>query len=256
MSETALAIMRELKIRIGEAEMLLLLAMSQQRTQQTDKAIATAQQALALARELNARTLIARISGTLGDFHFSKSLWAQAEEFYTQANTIWLELGNTANEASYFNVKGTIALRQKKYDDAKKHFEVALAKAQERNNKFTQNVIFLNLGDLASAQEQLDSAVSYYEKGLSIAREQNNRQQELNALLKLALLYKYKGSVPDKNKANLAALPIARELKQPGVVSNILGNLGDGAENNEKRVAYYEEGLEYARQAGSKFGTG
>ena len=235
--EKALAIMRELKFRMGEIFVLLNLSFYQQRSGQTDKAIALAQQALALAREANAKIWMANIFGSLGDYHFSKSLWEQATEFYEQANTIRLELGNTGFEASHFNVKGMIAMRQKQYDAAKINFETAITKAQSTNNKSLLVSIYLNLGDLDSAQDHFNDAVANYEKGLSQARESNNRQQELNALLKLATLHKYKGTETEKNKANLAALPIARELKLYVTISNILGNLGDGAENNEKAPA-------------------
>ncbi len=251
-TEIAMRVMRELNLRAGEAFYLSSLSLYQKFLRQTDKAIASAQQALTMAEEIKNRRLVAIILANLGDFHFSQGKYDQTVRFYERASALWLEMGNTAREMDLYNVKAAIARAQKNYAEAQKHYEAALAFAQERKNQFAQIQIYDGLGDLASMQQQNDTAIRYYEQALSVARAIGNRQRELDELIKLARHYKYKGSVPDKNRLYLAALPLARELNQLSTLSSIYGDLGDGAENFEKRLDYYQQGLEVARQANDK----
>ncbi len=243
--QLSLSIWRALNLRIGETLALQSLAMCQQRYSQTDKAIATAQEAVKIAREINARTQIAALLGTLGDFHFSRTLWDQAREYYEQSNAVWIELGNTANEAEYNNFRGMIAQRQKNFAEAQSFFELALTKAQAANNKRFAAIIFKNLGELQRDQTEFEKANEYDEKSLALSREINDKQSQINLLSSIGQYFYGRAEYEKALGYYDQQLVIAQEMGNRLSMGNALRSKGMAAH----QMKQYDKAQEWLEQS-------
>jgi tetratricopeptide (TPR) repeat protein len=129
---------------------------------------------------------------------------AEAERLYTEALTIYRDLGEEVNQATVLNDLGLVARERKDYARAQEFYRQALAIAEKIGNREQQAYISGNLGLVALDQNNPAEARRWCERELALAQEVG--RQELVAYAQAGL-----AEVLEKENRPAEALPLAEE---------------------------------------------
>jgi predicted ATPase/class 3 adenylate cyclase len=154
---------------------------------------------------------------------------------------------------------GAASFTSGRVDEARAHFQSALAIHRDVGNRHDEGDVLGNLGDLHKEQGRKDEARSHYESALAIHREVGDRRGEGRVLGNLGNLHQEQGRM-DEARAHLeSALAIHREVGDRRFEGSVLGNLGavhstQGRMNHAR--AHYESALAIDREVGNRRGEG
>ena len=95
----------------------------------------------------------------------------EAKAHYEQALAIHREVGNRSSEGSVLGNLGYLHGIQGRMDEARSHYEQALAIHREVGNRRFEGVMLGNLAGPHWSQGRMDEAKAQLEQGLAIARE-------------------------------------------------------------------------------------
>jgi predicted ATPase/tetratricopeptide (TPR) repeat protein len=135
--------------------------------------------------------------------------------------------------------------------EARTHYEAALAINRELGNRESEGAILGSLGNLYAGQGQGEVARSHYEAALAIHRKVGNRHQEGMTLAHLGTLHNLMGQAEEAQSHHEAALVIHREMgnrRVEGVILGYLGCLHLGQGRMEEARAHFEAELAIHRE--------
>jgi predicted ATPase/class 3 adenylate cyclase len=121
------------------------------------------------ARKLGERRLLANTLRSSAEAAWSNHQWEQAEAYSRETEILYDQLGYKANPALV--VKGSIALSQKDYEQARAIYKKMKEQFELIGEKYTQSQAIAVLGLLAKKDGDLRAAQSYIEEALQIDRE-------------------------------------------------------------------------------------
>jgi predicted ATPase/Tfp pilus assembly protein PilF len=150
---------------------------------------------------------------------------------------------------------GQAELRSGRLDEAKAHFEDALAIHRAMGNRYFEALGLAHLGGLCFQGGQLTEALTRYETALAIARDIKSRRLEGQILANLGALHASQGRMQPAESAFEAALTIHREMRNRRFEGMVLTNLGvlrsDQGRMAEAKV-FHEAALPVHREVGNR----
>ncbi|MBB1284492.1 tetratricopeptide repeat protein [Flavisolibacter sp. BT320] len=146
-----------------------------------DKALSYYLLALPLCEELGDQAKIGAINVNMGNIYMRKEDHARAEEAFNRSLKAYAS--NPVQIPNVYISLGGLYLERKNYQTALKHYQKALAIAQQTNHQ-------LNISKALAGKASVYAQMHDYQAAISNYREAENIAKDLNAMLELEGLYK------------------------------------------------------------------
>ncbi|MBP0015871.1 MAG: CHAT domain-containing protein [Roseofilum sp. SBFL] len=132
-----------------------------------NRALATAQQALALNQRLDRKEEQGHLYNHLGHLHTTLHQEAKASQAYHRAISIFRKLGDKVGVANSLNGLGFVYLEENQFEPALSHFYQALLlwKALEKTENYATTLH--NMGRLFESQKQAELAILFYKQSMN-----------------------------------------------------------------------------------------
>ncbi len=232
--------------RVTATEMLAKVAQLNRKGAATvQEAVETAQQALNLWRALGDQLGQAKALYLIGNAYDSEKKYDQAKSHYEQSLRLYREIGNRAGEASVLLNFGSASHLQRQYEQAASYYDQALAIYRAIKDRSGEGSTLLSLGQTYTGLHQYAKAIAYQEEALATYREIKNVLGEGNALTNLGTSYKEGGQRDKAIEYHKQALAAYRAVKDRRGESVALNNLGSAS----FLINEYERSVEYYEQA-------
>jgi tetratricopeptide (TPR) repeat protein len=216
--EQALLIAREIGDRRGEGGALDDLGKACARLGQVEKAITFHERALLIAREIGHRQGEGTTLGNLGAAYVDLGQVEKAISFYEQALLIAREVGDRRGEGNALGNLGSAYGRLGQVEKAITLCEQRLVIAREVGDRRGEGSALGNLGTAYVDLGQVEKAITFYEQALVIDREMGDRPGEGAALGNLGRAYARLGQVEKARGCLQEAVRIGQEIKDPEIV--------------------------------------
>jgi DNA-binding SARP family transcriptional activator/tetratricopeptide (TPR) repeat protein len=152
---------------------------------------------------------------------------------------------------------GDIHRLQGRHEQAKDHFERALAIARRSGNRAGELNPLRGLGEIHRRAGQHEQAIAHFQRALAIARDTGNQTGELNTLFGLGTVHLLQGRYQQAAGHYAQTLEIARSTGDPTGELSALGGLG-AIHRLQGRygqaIDHYQQALAIARATGSRVG--
>jgi predicted ATPase/class 3 adenylate cyclase/Tfp pilus assembly protein PilF len=195
-----------------------------------DRAEALHREALALSRERDDTTGIARALGNLGIVAFDRSDDDQATALLEESLALAREIGDQLLVATALNDLGAVAYERGDFDRAEPLYQESLNLRRKAGSGSEIARALNNLGGVSFARGDFDRACQLFAESLSLYRDAGDRWGAAGALLGLAVANHRQGDAPhavalleeslslfgevgDRRSAALAALNLADALR-------------------------------------------
>ncbi|NJK67188.1 MAG: tetratricopeptide repeat protein [Microcoleus sp. SU_5_3] len=246
---------------------------------ESEKAIETYEQAIAIFRELGDRQGEANALNGLGVANANLGNYPQAESYYREALNIHREFKNCDGEAVVCNNLGSIYEAVKDYQKAIESYQQSLQisngiRDRDLNNdaKTRNNLgrVCNLMGQIYYNQRQYQQAAQFYQQALSAFEgiqgafriKYRTQEREVTALLGLGNAKHFLGQFSEAMNLHQRTLEISRRLGDlPGIANALLGladvycSLGNYEKPDDKNaIKFYEEALSIFRELGAKQG--
>ena len=168
----------------------------------------------------------ATLADVLGTALQASGRGEEARAHYEEALAIHRELGDRRTEGAALRNLGSLRRIEGRPDGARAHYRESLAIAREVGDRDFEGLVLGNLGNLHLSRGRPDEARACFEEALAIAREIGHRRFESVVLGNLGLLHTNQGR-PDAAWAHFdEALAIHRDVGDRRIEGQVLGNLG------------------------------
>jgi predicted ATPase len=198
-----------------------------------DRAEALHREALALSRERDDKTGIARALGNLGVVAFDRGDDNQATALLEESLALAREIGNQLLVATALNDLGAVAFNRADLEGAERLYQESLSLRRRAGSGSEIARALNNLGSVAIARGVLADACQFFSESLSLYRDAGDRWGAAGALIGLAVANHRQGDAPravalleeslslfrevgDRRSAALAALNLADALRDSG----------------------------------------
>jgi predicted ATPase/DNA-binding winged helix-turn-helix (wHTH) protein/Tfp pilus assembly protein PilF len=185
----------------------------------TDAAERDIEQARALGERGTADWTEGLLAMHRGDF-------ARAREWFESALAALEAEDDAAGQAVVLQNLGTIAIRERRLDDAAELFRRAIALHRSSGHQLGEGRVLLALANLAVERGDLVAARASYETAVTIHRAHGDRLAEGRLVANLASLDLDAGDLDAAHDGYVEALAIAREIGDRAFEGITLGNLG------------------------------
>jgi CHAT domain-containing protein/Tfp pilus assembly protein PilF len=222
-------------------------------------AIASSEQALAIARQEHDRTLEGLTLQNLSRAYWRLGHSTKAMTFQEQALAIWRELRDRDTEGQALNNLGVHYAHLSQYANAIASLEQALAIAREGHDRPGERRPFMNpgwpLGNLGSVYHDLGQ----YDQALAVTREVRDQRGEVWSLISLSRVYQDLRQDEPARVSVEQALAVARQAgrrAEEGAALHSLGQLYRGLRQYDRALASLEQALTIQREIGDRPGVG
>ncbi len=261
--QQALAIRREVKDSLGEAKTLKNLGgLYTFGFNQYAKALETLQQALAIQEKLGDSFQKNRTVSYIATAYRNAGDYPKALEWAQKALVLSREIRDRNQEATALIVLGSIYQYQNQFDLARQQYQQAISIVHQLEIYAREHQVIQLIG--FSYQSNLSKAIEVDQQSLTFARQHQLRPQELDSMHNLLLMYRQDASIAMAKGSNSqakadstrmleigqAALPLARELKDSIVESDVLQNIAFAyywLEDMQKAEIAAQQSLQIAR---------
>ncbi len=216
-----------------------------------DEALAFAQQALELYRQIGDRPGEVRAMNLLASTNASWGEYSQSREYYEQTLNICREIGDRRNEGIVINNLGSIASDLHEYTAAINYYRQSLDIGVEIGDKLGEAIALMNLGDIHGRLGAFDQARAFYEQPPLIFHDIGDRPNESLALAELGRLHHSLGDHEAACHYCEQSLALAQELDIPVAQSKALTNLGHALAalaRLDEAAAAYQQALSLRRE--------
>jgi tetratricopeptide (TPR) repeat protein len=169
----------------------------------------------------------ARVLSCSGDACWLAGRMEEAREHYERALAIHREAGDRRLEGHVLGNLGKVHEVQGRMEEAREHYERALAVSREVDNRCDEGIVLGSLGLLHQTQGRMEEARECYERALVLDREVGNRRFEGQVLGNLGLLHRAQGRTLDAREHYERALAVSREVGNRRSEGHVLGFLGE-----------------------------
>ncbi len=177
------------------------------------------------AERSGVRLLIARARLLEGRSYFNRSELGPAEESLTQAQTIFLEVGDRAGAASALNSLGVVLGDTEDIARAERMLEQSLAISEEIGDRRAMSAALNNLGISLKDRRQLPAARRAHERALALRREIGDRNWTATSLNNIGVVLFEEDRLGEAAKYYRESLSIMRELGDQRGEARALHNL-------------------------------
>ncbi|HVS00789.1 MAG TPA: CHAT domain-containing protein [Thermoanaerobaculia bacterium] len=188
------------------------------------------EQALDRWRRLDDRKWEAETLYQLGLVRFNLSEYELASRLLLQAAEIRESRGDLGEQGEALNETGRCFRELNRPEDAKQHFENALALARQAGDRDLRAMVVNNLGSLHTNLGDPRAALRYLEESRQLARDMGKPLTEGFALINLGIAHENLGETDQALRYYNGALNVARKLKDGlglGLEVMAWNNLGD-----------------------------
>jgi tetratricopeptide (TPR) repeat protein len=213
-AEQALAIAREVEDRTRESQALSNLGDAYNNLGRYQEAIAHFEQALDIDREIDNQTYVGIDFGSLGNSYSSLGRYQEAIAYTEQALEIAREIGDMASEGSWLGNLGNSYNSLGRDREALEYTEQALEIARETGNRSSETWLLYNIGAIHLDRGQLARAKEPLEHSLDIAREIVDRRMEAHSLNTLGNLFEKQAEWNEAQQHLKQAIQIADEIEE------------------------------------------
>jgi tetratricopeptide (TPR) repeat protein len=248
---TAVDAARQEGDRPGRA--LMLLSGPQFRTDDRAGAVASAQQALALYRDLGDRAGQAWALTGLGWFHQVASEYAPASACEQQALELYRGLGDRAGQADALKGLGEVQQETADYRDAAASYRQALELYREIGDRYGQAWALIGLGDVHRLTGDYPAATASLQQAQALNRDPVVRYAQAWIANQLGVLQRLAGDYRAAAASHRRALQTLREvgeLAAQGYVRNNLGLVNQETGDYRAAAASHRRALQTLREVG------
>jgi CHAT domain-containing protein len=136
------------------------------------------------------------------------------------------EIGDEINEARAQNTLGNIFVAEADFGAAQSAFNEALRIARAHGEKLGEAYVLNNLATAYASEGDYATAVSYSEASLKIKRAIGSKQDIASTLVNLANEYHVLGRNPEANRALTEAADIGRETQRKIITAKAVSEMG------------------------------
>ena len=222
-----------------------------------DEAIASAEQAAALAQGLGERVIETRASLTWAHLLYQRGAFPAALEKYQHALGLAREAAEARLEGDALWGIGWMHLQMEDYAPAQEPLEQALSRHRAIQDAYGEMLGLTSLGVLARRRNRLDESERWYEQALTLCQTLGDRHFEGKLLSNLGVVARMRCHFGDAESRLEASLALLRQLGLPPNVEIVLGELGLLAlalGDIGLARARLEEALTIARSIGDRYG--
>lgn len=200
-----------------------------------DSVIYFGEQAVSVAKKLNAKGDLCDLYGNLGLAYTNKGKQPKSLQLYLEALRLADELHDKRRAADNYVRMGTLFDEQNDLSKALKNYYTALSIYRELGQKDRISMVTGNIGNVYFSHKQFEKALSLYLEALAVDKELNNRENLKYSLGYVGMVYsqlakKDKSKSDSMNRAAInyykKALAIATEVNDASLVIYWLGNIG------------------------------
>jgi tetratricopeptide (TPR) repeat protein/nucleoside phosphorylase len=225
--DEALALARELADRKEECLALDTLGWCYADMEELGRAVEYHQEALAIAKDLDDLRLQCRALNNLGWAHVGLGEGKRAIEFHQDALAIARNLGDSYEEGIITQYLARATVDQKEVQQAIDLYETGLTIFRGVGSKRDEWSVLDSLGTIYKDQGEILRAIQYYEKGLAVARLEDDLASQSTALNNLGRAHYALNDYPRALQFHEQDLSLCRKLNNPRRESLALEYLGD-----------------------------
>ncbi|NEO52670.1 MAG: CHAT domain-containing protein [Okeania sp. SIO3B5] len=236
-------------------EQLLFLARQQTRQYQSQEAVETLKQALAIARKIKNREKEADANLGLGINYRRIGNPQEALKFYNEALMIFRELVNRSGEVAALNGIGDIYRNIGQLQKALGYYQQALPITKEVGARTREIDALSGIGEIHRNIGQTQNALEYFQQALSITKEVGDRSGEADSLNSIGVVYRNIGQPQKALEYYQQALRIKREVRDISGFAAILHNIGAVYYSISQRgmaLEYYQKALPIWQEVGDR----
>ncbi len=236
------------------ADALFALTEALQRQYRHDDAVATAQEAARIYRQIGSVLGEANCIKRLGNIALARSDHKQARARYEQALPLYKQVGDVQGEANCIKSLGDIALRRSDHKQARARYEQALPLYQAVGSVQGEANCIKSLGDIALRRSDHKQARARYEQALPLYQQVGDVQGEANCIQSLGDIALARSDHKQARARYEQALPLYQQVGSVQGEANCIQSLGDIAlqrSDHKQASARYEQALPLYQQVGS-----
>ena len=192
-----------------------------------------------------------------GKQQFNISQFREALQFWEQALTIYLEIGDRLGEANSLGNLGLAYYSLGQYQKAIAFHQQSLEIEREIGNRQGEANSLGSLGTAYYSLGQYQKAIDFHQQSLEIKREIGYRQGEAASLGNLGIAYQSLGQYHWAIAFHKQDLEIKREIGDRQGEAISLSNLGAAYKSlgqYQKAIDFYQQQLEIVREIGDRQG--
>jgi CHAT domain-containing protein/Tfp pilus assembly protein PilF len=266
--QKVLALVRELKDKVGERTTLNSIAAVYESQGQYPKAIETYEQILVIVRELDDKPGEGTTLNNIATVYSNQGQYPKALEYLEQALIIFQNVSDRVGERTTLN---NIALTYRKLDQnlkAIEFYQQLLTLIQESKDKPGEGTTLNNIAVVYQELGQYNEALQHYRQALAVKSELGDDLGQGQILNNMAVIYREQTDYPkaleflDKALAiykqaidlfnnNANSLPYAALAGEVTTLSNLAG-IYDELGQYSKALKYYEQSLHLYRELNQK----
>ncbi|MGB0387360.1 MAG: tetratricopeptide repeat protein, partial [Ardenticatenaceae bacterium] len=201
--EQALMIAKPIEAHLEIAELLGHLGDVASRKGDFDQAIEYFEESLSIHRAIENRQGEAQAHRSLGQVAINRAAYPEAKRYLERSLAIFQEIGDKRGESHTLNALGMLHDEQQDYLKAQKCYQEALAIDQSIGNKDGVGTRLNNLGVLACSQRQYKKGYDYFARSLVIVEETGDKLGQAISLLNMGSTFRNQKGVYGQAKRDL-----------------------------------------------------
>ncbi len=203
----------------GRANVLIQLSVVSYNQGNLAESIDFSGQALAAARRMGNRRLIADCLTNLADAWDDQGQHERAEGAYRQALAVEREIASKRGIATVLANLGELLANRGDFAKAKPLLEEEVAISRDTGDKHFLAYGLLNLGLMLVTQGKLADARDKFNEALTLAQQSDNRRQAAYVTYSIGEVLLAQGDIPGARKMEEAALAISTEIGEKGLAA-------------------------------------
>jgi tetratricopeptide (TPR) repeat protein len=186
-----------------------------------------------------------QVSGILFRYLDVGAHYPEADTIHGCARQAARDLGDRVAEANALNRLGSLATRQRRYEQAVSYFEQSLARNRDHDDTAGRAYAHTDLGFVLFLQGFCRQATEHLEQALALYRADDDQTGEASVLAKLGFVNLRQGRYPQAADYLHQSLTLYRDAGERGGEAFTLGHLGEV----ELRQGHYREAARHLRRS-------
>ena len=221
------------------------------------EALASSEESLAIAKELEDKEGIAESCLELANVHYLKGEYKDAERLCRASYKIFEELKYKGGIACALHLIGMINQERGRHGDALKNYNESLEISEELEDKANVAYTLHELGGIFFARGEYGKALENYKKSLEIKEALSDRSGIASTLHNIGMIQHAKGEYDEAFEEYKKSLKIEEEIgDRSGIASTLhqIGNIHQAKGEYEEALEKYYRSLKISEEIEDKLG--